>query len=433
MNAPSTSTLVMTAGPVADARELDAADPLGALRARFHIPRRADGSPCAYFCGHSLGLAPRRAADIVNEELAAWAQRGVEGHFDSDRPWTTYHERLTAPLAELAGALRSEVVAMNTLTVNLHLMLASFYRPAGQRRRILIEQRAFSSDRYAVDSQIRLHGLDPEVALLQIGPRPGESGIRTEDVCALLEREGQTIATVLLSGVQYLSGQLFDMATIADCARQQGCVVGFDLAHAIGNVPLQLHDWNVDFAVWCGYKYLNGGPGAIAGCFVHERHAHSFDLPRLAGWWGHDTGTRFAMPEAFQPQAGAAGWQISNMPILSAAPLLASLELFSEAGMAALRRKSLQLTAYLETLLHANLGDDVTLLTPSDPLARGCQLSLRLRRSSAEAKATHGALVRDGFICDWREPDVIRVAPVPLYNTFAELQQFVTALGREMG
>lgn len=433
MTALSTSSMPAAAEPACRARELDAADPLASLRTRFHLPRRADGSPCVYFCGHSLGLAPRAAADFVNEELAAWAKRGVEGHFDPGRPWTTYHERLAAPLADLAGALRSEVVAMNTLTVNLHLMLASFYRPTPQRQRILIEQRAFSSDRYAVDSQIRLHGLDPQQALLQIGPREGEVGIRTEDVCALLEREGQTIATVLLSGIQYLSGQLFDLATIAACARRQGCVVGFDLAHAMGNVPLHLHDWQADFAVWCGYKYLNGGPGAIGGCFVHERHARAFDLPRLAGWWGHDAGTRFAMPEGFHAQSGAAGWQVSNLPILSAAPLLASLQLFEEAGMEALRRKSLQLTAYLESLLQERLGDSVTVLTPSEPLARGCQLSLRLRRPADQARATHAALVRDGFICDWREPDVIRVAPVPLYNTFTEVHQFVAALAREMG
>jgi kynureninase len=301
------------------------------------------------------------------------------------------------------------------------------------RRRILIEQRAFSSDRYAVESQIRLHGLDPDEVLLQIGPRTGETGIRTEDVCTLLEREGSHIATVLLSGVQYLSGQLFDMATIAACARRQGCVIGFDLAHAIGNVPLQLHDWNADFAVWCSYKYLNGGPGAIGGCFVHERHARAFDLPRLAGWWGHDAGTRFAMPDAFRPQPGAPGWQVSNMPILSAAPLLTSLELFEAAGMEALRAKSLRLTGYFESQLRTCLGEAVTILTPAEPLARGCQLSLRLRRSAEQARAVYSALLRDGFVCDWREPDVIRVAPVPLYNTFSEVQQFVAALAREMG
>jgi kynureninase len=284
-----------------------------------------------------------------------------------------------------------------------------------------------------VESHIRLHGLDPQEALLQIGPREGESGIRTEDVCALLEREGPRIATVLLSGVQYLSGQLFDMASIAASARRQGCIVGFDLAHAIGNVPLQMHDWNIDFAVWCGYKYLNGGPGAIGGCFVHERHARAFDLPRLAGWWGHDTSTRFAMPDAFGPQAGASGWQVSNLPILSAAPLLASLALFQQAGMQALRAKSLRLTGYLESLLRSSASNTVTILTPADPQARGCQLSLRLRRTAEQAKAVYAALIRDGFICDWREPDVIRVAPVPLYNTFSDAQQFVAALAREMG
>jgi kynureninase len=424
---------IASAASLQSAKDLDAADPLHALRNDFHVPCRADGSPCVYLCGHSLGLAPRSAADAVNDELGLWARRAVEGHFDPVRPWTRFHERLAAPLAELTGASPAEVVAMNTLTVNLHLMLTSFYRPSAQRNRILIEQRAFSSDRYAVDSHIRLHGLDPQQALLQIGPREGESGIRTEDVCALLEREGSQIATVLLSGVQYLSGQLFDMASIATAARRQGCVVGFDLAHAIGNVPLQMHDWNADFAVWCGYKYLNGGPGAIGGCFVHERHARAFDLPRLAGWWGHDTSTRFAMPDAFGPQAGASGWQVSNLPILSSAPLLASLALFQQAGMDALRAKSLRLTAYLESLLRANLSGAVTILTPADPQARGCQLSLRLRRSAEQAKSIYAALIREGLICDWREPDVIRVAPVPLYNTFADAQQFVAALAREMG
>jgi kynureninase len=331
-------------------------------------------------------------------------------------------------LAHLTGALPIEVVAMNSLTVNLHLMLATFYRPTAERYKILIEQQAFSSDRYAVASQIARHGFDPADALLAAGSGDDFGALRTDAVCELIEREGARIATIVLPGVQYLSGQWLDMRAIAECARRQGCVVGFDLAHAVGNVPLQLHDWNADFAVWCGYKYLNGGPGATAGCFVHERHARNFDLPRFAGWWGHDKSSRFEMPARFQPLPGAEGWQISNPPILSTAPLIASVELFERAGMRALRAKSVLLTSYLESLLAAQLREAVTIITPSERDARGCQLSLRLRRSAQIARAVHKTLSERGFICDWREPDVIRVAPVPMYNTFAEVWDFVEAL-----
>jgi kynureninase len=406
---------------------LDAEDRLASLRTEFHIPRRPDGSPVVYLCGHSLGLAPKDAARIVNEELMAWAQLGVDGHFDSARPWLPYHEQFSDSLARLAGALPDEVVAMNSLTVNLHLMLTSFYRPTPQRHKILIEKRAFSSDRYAVASQILQHGFDPNSSLLECAPRPGETTIRTQDICELIEREGAQIATVMLSGVQYLSGECFDMQAIAACALRQGCRVGFDLAHAIGNVPLRLHDWDADFAVWCSYKYLNGAPGAIGGCFVHERHARDSDLPRHAGWWGHDKATRFAMPETFSPLPGAQGWQLSNPSILAAAPLLASLQLFDRAGMDSLRHKSIALTGYLESLLQG-MQDSVAIITPSNPAARGSQLSLRLRRSAAEAQQIHNALTQRGFICDWREPDVIRVAPVPMYNTFVEVWDFVAAL-----
>jgi kynureninase len=414
------------------AEKLDACDPLAVLRGEFHIPRRRDGSASVYLCGHSLGLAPRNAARIVKEELDVWAQQGVDGHFDSARPWWSYHEQLSTSLARLAGAQPLEVVAMNSLTVNLHLMLASFYRPTPQRHKILIEKRAFSSDRYAVESHIRQRNFDPLAALLEIPARPEEETLRTEDICALIEREGRQIATVVLPGVQYLTGQCLDMAAITAQAQRYGCQVGFDLAHAIGNVPLRLHDWNADFAVWCSYKYLNGGPGAIGGCFVHERHARDFDLPRLAGWWGHDKNTRFEMPEHFVPLAGAEGWQISNPSVLAAAPLLASLPLFDTAGMAALRRKSLQLTGYLEALLTARLQAHMTILTPSDPAARGCQLSIRLHRSPRDARLVHEVLTRDGYICDWREPDVIRVAPVPLYNTCSDVLEFVDKLANEL-
>ncbi|HEX7011698.1 MAG TPA: kynureninase [Steroidobacteraceae bacterium] len=408
----------------------DAADSLAALREEFYIPARPDGSPCVYFCGHSLGLQPKGVRRILEEELDRWARYAVEGHFGSDRPWLPYHEQIAAPLASLVGAAPLEVVAMNTLTVNLHLMLATFYRPSGERRKILIESRAFSSDRYAVASQVRHRGFDPAEALIEISPREGEDVIRTEDVLERIEREAPSIATVLLPGVQFLSGQAFDMAAIAHYARRAGATVGFDLAHAIGNIPLQLHDWNADFAVWCSYKYLNAGPGAVGGCFVHERHARAFDLPRFAGWWGHEKTTRFDMPHDFQPLPGAEGWQVSNLPIFSAAPLLASLPLFEQAGFGVLRAKSVRLTGYLDALLRARLRDQLVILTPSDPEARGCQLSLRLKRSPSEARAVFDALSRAGFVADWREPDVIRVAPVPLYNTFAEVYEFVAALER---
>jgi len=412
------------------AEQQDRADGLAKLRDAFRIPTRADGTEQVYLCGHSLGLQPKAVASIVQEELESWARRAVDGHFESARPWLNYHERFAPSLARLVGAQPLEVVAMNTLTVNLHLMLATFYRPTRERSKILIEKHAFSSDLYAVASQVRLHGFDPATAVLEIAPRAGEEAVRTEDVLALIEREGAQIATVMLPGVQYLNGQRFDLQAIAQQARRAGCRVGFDLAHAIGNVPLELHDSGADFAVWCHYKYLNAGPGAIAGCFVHERHARDSDLVRLAGWWGHDKSSRFQMPHDFRPLPGAEGWQISNLPILAAAPLLASLPLFDAAGLPALRAKSLRLTGYLESLLRAQVADAVTILTPSDPEARGCQLSLRLRRSPAEAHKVFDALAAAGFTGDWREPDVIRVAPVPLYNTFVEVWEFAATLGR---
>ncbi len=408
------------------AERQDADDPLAGLRQSFHLPACTSGGG-AYLCGHSLGLQPKGVAAVLQEELERWAQRAVDGHFDTDRPWLSYHERLAPALARLVGAAPIEVITMNTLTVNLHLMLISFYRPTPERHGILIEQGAFSSDRYAAAAQIRHHGFDPATALIEIAPRAGEHAIRTQDVCELIEREGARIATVMLPGVQYLSGQYFDLGEIARCARRAGCSVGFDLAHAIGNVPLQLHDWDVDFAVWCSYKYLNAGPGAIGGCFVHERHARAFDLSRLAGWWGHDKASRFQMPHEFQPLPGAEGWQISNVPVLSAAPLFASLPLFDQAGMSALREKSQRLTGYLEFLL-LRLGDSLSILTPPQPQARGCQLSIRLHRTADQARAVFEALTRRGFIGDWRAPDVIRVAPVPMYNTFAEAWDFAAAL-----
>ncbi len=402
----------------------DRDDPLAHWRNAFHLPGDDDA---IYLCGNSLGLQPKTAEAIVLEELADWRRLGVEGHFHARRPWMPYHEQVTRQTATLVGALPGEVVAMNTLTVNLHLMMVSFFRPTRERFRILIESPAFPSDRYAVVSQLRYHGLDPDDALIEIGPDDGDDYVRMDRVAECLQRDGSTIALVLLPGVQYYSGQVFDMAGLAALAHRQGCIFGLDLAHAVGNVPLALHDWGVDFAVWCSYKYLNAGPGAIAGCFVHERHGHDETLPRFAGWWGHDKSTRFRMGPEFAPIAGAEGWQLSNPPILSLAPLVASLDIFDAAGMTALRDKSARLTGLLADLIDERLGDAVRIVTPRRPDERGCQLSLVLADAS-RGRAVFDALARAGVVCDWREPDVIRVAPVPLYNRYVDVYRFVEKL-----
>ncbi|MGR9108049.1 MAG: kynureninase [Gammaproteobacteria bacterium] len=408
--------------------QLDAQDPLKHYRERFFMPKTMEGAEKIYFCGNSLGLQPRASAERVQEVLERWAQHAVEGHFSGTHPWLPYHEFFSEKLARLLGARPSEVVAMNSLTVNLHLMMVSFYRPDAERYKILIESQAFPSDRYAVLSQINFHGLDPADALIQAATRPGEQVLRSEDLLEWIEREGRNIALILLPGVQYYTGQFLDCAAITECGHRKGCTVGFDLAHAVGNLPLRLHDWQVDFAVWCSYKYLNAGPGAIGGCFVHERHGRHFQGPRFTGWWGHDKSSRFQMPDQFVALTGAEGWQLSNPPILSSAPLLASLDLFDEAGMAALRAKSEKLTAYLEFLLRSRCGSKVSVITPTASAERGCQLSLQLKQSPEENKRTHQKLLDREFVCDWREPDVIRVAPVPLYNRFAEVFDFVECL-----
>ena len=400
---------------------LDIADPLAKLRSKFHLPITNEGNAQTYFCGHSLGLQPKHTAELLQEELLNWQHQAVEGHFNKRRPWLSYHELLTPGLASLTGAQPSEVVAMNSLSVNLHLMLVSFYRPTPQRYKILIEAAAFPSDRYAACSQLKFHGYDPADALIEVAPRAGEHTLRTEDIVQTIEQHGANIATVLLPGVQYLTGQLLDMASITQAAQQQGCTVGFDLAHAIGNVPLQLHDWHIDFAVWCSYKYLNSGPGSIGGCFVHERHAHEFNLPRFAGWWGHDKASRFAMPQEFVPLPGAEGWQLSNPPIFACAPLLASLETFAATDMQTLRAKSVQLTAYLEQLLLLQCGAYLTVITPNDSHARGTQLSIRFNLPRERAQQLHEQLYARGFVCDWREPDILRVAPVPLYTRYIDV------------
>ncbi|MDQ2070469.1 kynureninase [Natronospira bacteriovora] len=410
------------------ARRLDRDDPLAEWRAAFHIPPGPDGSDCLYFTGNSLGLQPRRVREMLQEELDDWARLGVQGHTEARRPWMPYHENFTELNARLVGAKPHEVVQMNSLTVNLHLMMVSFYRPTAERPAILIEKPAFPSDRHAAASQIRFHGFDPERDLIEIGPREGEANIRPDDLMALIEEEGHRIALVLLPGVQYYSGQVFDMAGIARAAQAKGAKVGFDLAHAAGNIPLQLHDWGVDFAAWCSYKYLNGGPGAIAGCFVHERHAEDESLPRFAGWWGHDKSSRFRMGPEFHPIAGAEGWQLSNPPILSMTPVLASLQIFDEVGMEALREKSLKLSDTLLAWLDERLAEEVEVITPRNEQERGCQLSLRLKQG--DGRQVFEALEDNGVICDWRYPDVIRIAPVPLYNRFEDLYHFVGRLDK---
>ncbi len=411
------------------ARHLDATDPLRHCRDLFHIPRRPNGEPVVYFCGHSLGLQPRAVRGLLEQELDDWANLGVDAHFRGRTPWYSYHEQFRAALARLVGARPGEVVVMNSLTVNLHLMMATFYQPTPGRHQILMDGPVFPSDLYAVQSQIRQHGFDPAEALLILQPRAGEYLIRPEDVDAVLAERGREIALVLWSGVNFFTGQCFNLSRLTAAARARGCLVGCDLAHAVGNVILHLHDWEVDFAVWCHYKYLNSGPGAVGGCFVHERHGNRPDLPRLAGWWGNDPATRFQMhlQSEFIPRLGADGWQISNPPILAMVPLRAALAIVDEVGMPAVRAKSERLTGYLEYLLDQRGGGRFEVITPRHQEQRGCQLSLLVRERPRELlEALEGA----GVVCDFREPNVIRVAPVPLYNEFQEVWRFVDVLTR---
>jgi kynureninase len=414
----------------ADALAQDAADPLASFAAQFHQPYDGAGRRLVYLCGHSLGLQPKSVAHYVEQELKDWQRLGVLGHHVAARPWIRYHQQAAAPLAALVGAHESEVVAMNSLTVNLHLMMVSFFRPGLERNRVLIEKSAFPSDRYAVVSQLAFHGLNAAEHLIEIEPRPGERTLRTEDVIHRIEQEGAALSLVLLPSVQYLTGQSLDLAPMIGAARRAGAATGLDLAHGIGNTLSNLHEWNVDFAVWCSYKYLNAGPGAIGGCFVHERHARSVDLPRFAGWWGHDPAVRFQMGPEFHAIPGAQGWQISNPPVLSAAPLLASLEIFQRAGIQRLREKSMALTGYLQRLIETRLPELVDVVTPSAASERGCQLSLRIARSPAAAKRCHDLLTAAGVVADWREPDVLRLAPIPLYNSYSDVFAAVDALSQ---
>lgn len=400
---------------------MDESDPLKDYRDLFLYPRIADAD-CIYLCGHSLGLQPKTAAAFIQQELEDWAQLGVEGHFRAKDPWMPYHRLLAEQTAELVGAKASEVVVMNSLTVNLHLMMVSFYRPTRNRYKILMERGAFPSDQYAVKSQIHFHGFDPASALIELCPRPGESCLRDEDIESLIEQMGDEIALILLGGVNYATGQAFDMAGITRAGHARGCAVGFDLAHAAGNLPLQLDAWGPDFAVWCSYKYLNGGPGCVAGCFVHERHAQAADVPRFAGWWGHDESSRFQMGPNFTAMSGAEGWQLSNPSIVSLAVLRASMEIFQRAGMERLRAKSMSLTGYLEFLLNQKPSSNFSIVTPREKERRGAQLSIRLPHNG---RGFCERLTEEGIACDWREPDTLRVAPVPLYNSYRDVFSFV--------
>ncbi len=411
------------------AAQLDKDDELSHFRNMFHIPQQ-NGREVHYFTGNSLGLQPKAAKELVMEELDAWAELGVEGHFEGKRPWFHYHKFTKNMMARLVGALPSEVVVMNSLTVNLHLLLISFYQPDKTRYKIITEGGAFPSDQYALESQVRLHGLDPDEAIIELVPRVGEHTLRTEDILAAIDEHEKELALVLMGGVQYFTGQLFDMKTITAAGHAAGARVGFDLAHAAGNVVLQLHDWQVDFAVWCTYKYLNSGPGNLGGAYVHNRYANDPSLPRLAGWWGYNEQQRFMMKKGFVPMLGADGWQLSNVNVLSAAAIIASMEVFHKVDPRKLRRKSIQLTGYAEYLINEVIrqsGLQAEVITPADPEERGCQLSLAF---GEKGRAVYEHLSAQGIIVDWREPylagepGVIRLAPVPLYNTFTDVYQF---------
>lgn len=404
------------------ARRMDRDDSLKSFRNKFHLPK-VNGKTAIYFTGNSLGLQPKITKKLVGEELENWATLGVKGHVHSRRPWVEYHKFTKRVLANITGAKPVEVVAMNQLTVNLHLLMVSFYAPTKERFKILTEAGAFSSDQYVFESQIKYHGLHPDKSLIELKPAPGESFLRTEDILKAIRENADQLALIILGGVQYYTGQLFEIKKITAAGHEAGAMVGFDLAHAIGNVVLNLHKDDVDFAAWCSYKYLNSGPGAIAGAFVHERHAQNENLPRFTGWWGHDEKERFQMKKGFRPMPGVDGWQLSNHPVLLSAAHLASLEIFKEAGMKRLRKKSEQLTGYLESLLNSADPDKeyFQLLTPTQIKQRGCQLSLYMKKNG---RKVFDHITKAGIIADWREPNVIRIAPVPLYNTFEEVFRF---------
>jgi kynureninase len=404
---------------------LDAKDELRTYRDAFHIPLQKNGEEHIYMCGNSLGLQPKRTKEFLNQELEDWANFGVEGHFHAKNPWMPYHEFLAESYAKIVGAKPTEVVAMNTLTVNLHLMMVSFYNPTKNRHKVIIEGDAFPSDIYAVESQIKHHGFSPGTSLIKLRPRDGEFAIRTDDIQTIIDREGDEISLIMLGGVNYYTGQVFDFESITKLGQAKGINIGFDLAHAAGNIKLELHKWGVDFAVWCSYKYLNSGPGSVAAAFVHEKH-HATNLDRFAGWWGHNKEDRFKMPDSFNPIQSAEGWQLSNPPILSLAAIRASLSIFDEVGMDKLVAKSKELTNYLLYLLNTTDTDRIEIITPEE---RGCQLSIRVKNGN---KNLFDAITEKGVVADWREPDVIRVAPVPLYNSFQDIFNFYSTLKEEL-
>ncbi len=411
------------------AHQMDSTDPLRSYRDQFYFPKHTNGEQAIYLCGNSLGLQPKSAKRYIEAVLDDWRYLGVKGHFEGEHPFTTYHEVLGEQMARIVGGRKEEVVAMNSLTVNLHLMMVSFYRPEQGRYKILIEKNAFPSDQYAVKSQLEFHGYDPKDGLLELEPRAGEDILRTEDILDLIKAKGNEIALIMIGGLNYYTGQAYDMEKITEMGHKMGCMVGFDLAHGAGNLNLSLHDWDVDFAVWCTYKYMNSGPGGIAGCFVHQRHLQRKDLRRFAGWWGHDKATRFLMDDTFVPIEGAEGWQMSNETVLSMAALKASLEIFEEVGMKAIVKKSRLLTRYLEFLIEELKSDRIQIITPKQTDARGAQLSIRVINSD---KSLFKAISEKGVIADWREPDVIRIAPAPLYNSFMDVFNFVQILRAEL-
>ena len=414
------------------ARYQDEKDPLKSFRKQFHFPKH-EGKDSIYFSGNSLGLQPKQTKAALLFELNQWRQHGVDGHLSGEMPWVDYHKFLIPQTAHIVGAKPSEVVVMNTLTVNLHLLMISFYRPTSDRYKIIMEGSAFPSDQYAVASQVELHGYEPRDTIIEIFPRKGEQTLRTEDIITKIEQHGNEIALVLFAGVHYFTGQCFEMNAITEAGHKVGAKVGFDLAHAVGNVLLELHDWNVDFAVWCNYKYLNAGPGGSSGAFVHERNSHKNELPRLAGWWGHNGKQRFKMEKQFEPMPGAEGWQLSNPFILSFAATKVGLDLFYEATMPALREKSITLTGYLEFLIK-ELNKDwyrFKIITPSNPEERGCQLSIYVQK---RGKELFNYLSENGVFCDWREDaqigeeGVIRIAPTPMYNSYVDVFRFAELL-----
>jgi kynureninase len=407
------------------AKAQDQKDPLANYREKFHIPKNTDGKEWLYFTGNSLGLQPKQTKNHIQQELDDWAKLGVEGHFEAKNPWMPYHEFLTETMAEIVGAKPIEVVIMNTLTTNLHLLMVSFYQPTNTKYKIIIESDAFPSDRYAVETQLQFHGYDPSESLIEWSPRDGETLLNIEDLESILKTQGNEIALLLIGGVNYYTGQYLNLKRIAELGHQKGCKVGIDLAHGVGNIQPKLHDTGVDFAAWCTYKYMNSGPGSLGGIFVHERYAHDTSLKRFAGWWSQNKETRFDMRQPLDITPGAEGWQLSNPPILSMAAIKASLELFSEVGMQALRDKSIQLTGYLEYLILKLDNKNISIITPKDPEERGCQLSIQVKNAN---KSLHTKLTEAHVITDWRTPNVIRCAPVPFYNSFEDVYRMVEIL-----